>query len=160
MTLDWEELEDWQKIAVGLLVGLVIFSGYYLYFFKAHLAKVKNLSRDLKETTERIAGLEEMARAADVKEKQLKTEAGKVDEFEKYIYHEDQLSQAIGDVTSKAAKGLPIDFLLVEPMAPLSQGNYKIVDSRIEAAGDYLSLLSYFVRISNIPAAKLVNVKI
>lgn len=149
MNLSWDKLKDPQKIGLIALVFLLIYVNFYVFFLKKHLIKLKSLVEDLRKVEQEIATKEDEIKNSDLLKEKYLGVLSEIEKAEKMIYKENQTPQATQDITSKSAKGLTVNFSLIEPGKIKDSGRYKALPLKINFRADYFSLLSYFARLSS-----------
>lgn len=160
MNFRWEDLEDWQKIAIAFVFLILIAGFFYLRLLKLPLKQLKETNVELEKANKKISEINQEIQAGRTLDEKFRFQMADLEKIEGLIYRENQVPEALKEVTSSSAKDLEINFYLIEPGKIESVGRYKVLPLRMSFKTDYFTMLSYFSRISQNFSFEIEEVKV
>ena len=154
-------LDDIKRLPTGkkvmICLGLFLLLGYFYWFYlfqPAFEQKVK-LGEDLENINRQIVARQQVVGQIE----QYKKEIARLEEALQIILaklpEQKEIPRLLTSV-SEAGRGAGLDFILFEPMAPVSKEFYAEIPVRITVGGKYNDIAVFFDSVAHLP--RIVNI--
>ncbi|HEU19234.1 MAG TPA: pilus assembly protein PilO [Deltaproteobacteria bacterium] len=153
---DIKNLSPKYKALILIAIFIIIGALYYSLFFQAALAKRAVLRSELDNLQQQIAIKERVAQQID-KHRQELAELQKNLQLAMARLPEQKEIPGLLSSVSQAGIKLGLDFVLFEPMAPVSKDFYAEIPVKITVMGGYHDLARFFEKVAKLP--RIVNIE-
>lgn len=154
-------LDDIKRLPTGkkvmICLGLFLLLGYFYWFylFQPAFAKKVKLGEDLENINRQIVARQQVVGQIE----QYKKEIARLEEALQIILaklpEQKEIPRLLTSV-SEAGRGAGLDFILFEPMAPVSKEFYAEIPVRITVGGKYNDIAVFFDSVAHLP--RIVNI--
>ena len=153
---DIKHLSPRYKALLLVVIFIVIGALYYTWFFQAALAQQAALRSDLENLQQQIVVKERVAQQIERHRQELADLRKNLKLAMARLPEQKEIPGLLSSVSQAGIK-LGLDFVLFEPMVPVSKEFYAEIPVKITVTGGYHDLARFFEKVAKLP--RIVNIE-
>ena len=157
---DIKKLSTGKKVLMGLGLFLLLGYFYWFYLFQPAFEKKVKLGEDLENINRQIVIRQQVASKIEQHKKEIARLEAALQTILDKLPERKEIPHLLTSV-SEAGRDAGLDFVLFEPMAPVSKEFYAEIPVRIAVEGKYNDIAVFFDSVANLPRiANITDVEI